>query len=185
MLTQVKEQAIEKMIKAIETLQKDLATLRTGRATPKMLDKVFVNCYGQDTPLNQVSNISTSDARSLVITPWDKSLLADVEQAVLKSDLGFTPNNDGNAIRINVPMLTEERRKELVKMSKKLGEESKISIRNIRRDANNEVKKAEKNGEVPEDMSRRIQDELQKLTDKYISEAESVLANKEKEILEV
>jgi ribosome recycling factor len=185
MLEPVKKQASDKMEKAIQVLKKDLAALRAGRATPALLDKVVVEYYGSEMPVNQLANISTPDPRTLVIQPWDKSALAEIERAILKSDLGLTPSNDGNVIRINLPALTQERRAELVKVVKKTGEEAKVAIRNIRRDANDEIKKLEKNGDISEDESRRGQDEIQKLTDKFIQEADKVVAAKEKEIMEI
>ncbi|BCU82075.1 ribosome-recycling factor [Polycladomyces abyssicola] len=185
MLEPVKKQASDKMEKAIQVLKKDLAALRAGRATPALLDKVVVEYYGSEMPVNQLANISTPDPRTLVIQPWDKSALAEIERAIMKSDLGLTPSNDGNVIRINLPALTQERRAELVKVVKKTGEEAKVAIRNIRRDANDEIKKLEKNGDISEDESRRGQDEIQKLTDKFIQEADKVVAAKEKEIMEI
>lgn len=182
MIEQIKKQAEEKMIKAVQVLRKDLLTLRAGRANPAVLDKVLVSYYGSEMPINQVANISTPDPRSLVIEPWDKSILSDVEKAITKADLGFNPVNDGKLIRINIPPLTEERREELIKVSRKMGEDAKVAIRNIRRDANDELKKAEKSGEVPEDLSRRGQEEIQKLTDRYIQEVDQTIAVKEKEI---
>lgn len=185
MISQIKGQTQEKMEKAIQVLKKDLLTIRAGRANPAMLEKVQVEYYGTTMPINQLANISTPDPRSLVIQPWDKSALNEIERAILKSDLGLTPTNDGNVVRINLPPLTEERRTELVKVARKMGEEAKVAIRNVRRDANDEIKKLEKNGELPEDESRRAQDEIQKLTDRFIKEVDQVIAGKEKEILEV
>lgn len=185
MVNQVKTQAQEKMEKAIQVLKKDLLTLRAGRANPAILDKVLVEYYGSEMPINQMANISTPDPRTLLIQPWDKSALGEIERAILKSELGLTPNNDGNVIRITIPPLTEQRRSELVKVARKMGEETKVAIRNIRRDANDELKKMEKNGEIPEDMSRRGQDEIQKLTDRFIKEADQVISAKEKEIMEI
>jgi ribosome recycling factor len=176
MLEPVKKQATDKMEKAIQVLKKDLAALRAGRATPALLEKVVVEYYGSEMPVNQLANISTPDPRTLVIQPWDKSALAEIERAILKSDLGLTPSNDGNVIRINLPALTQERRAELVKVVKKTGEEAKVAIRNIRRDANDDIKKLEKNGDISEDESRRGQDEIQKLTDKFIQEADKIVA---------
>ena len=173
------------MEKAIQSLKRELASIRAGRATPALLDKVMVECYGSEMPLNQLANISTPEPRLLVVQPWDKSTLGDVERAILKSDLGLTPNNDGNLIRISIPALTEERRAELVKVVKKTGEEAKVAIRNIRRDANDEMKKLEKKGDLSEDESRRGQDEIQKLTDRFIQETDKVIDTKEKEIMEV
>lgn len=185
MTTEIKKQAQTKMDKAIQVLKKDLAAIRAGRANPALLDKVVVEYYGADTPLNQVANISTPDPRSLVVQPWDPSVLADVERAIINSDLGLTPNNDGKVIRITIPMLTEERRNELIKVVKKTGEESKVAIRNIRREANDELKKLGKEGEITEDESRRGQDEIQKMTDRYIKEVDQVIRQKEKEMLEI
>ncbi|MEI0739965.1 ribosome recycling factor [Paenibacillus sp. JTLBN-2024] len=172
------------MEKAISALKRDLATLRAGRAAPALLDRVQVEYYGTMTPLNQLANINTPDSRTLLIQPWDKSSLADIERAILKSDLGLTPANDGNTIRLVIPPLTEERRMELVKMTKKFGEEAKVAIRNIRRDANDDIKKMEKT-DISEDESRRHQDDIQKTTDKFIAEVDKVLVAKEKEIMEV
>ncbi|PZD93354.1 ribosome recycling factor [Paenibacillus sambharensis] len=180
----IKKNAEERMGKAIDALKRDLSTLRAGRATPSMLDRVQVEYYGAMTPVNQLANINTPDSRTLIIQPWDKSSLAAIEKAILKSDLGLTPSNDGAVIRIGIPALTEERRAELVKATKKFGEEAKVAIRNIRRDANDDIKKLEKT-DISEDESRRHQDDIQKTTDRYIAEVDKVLANKEKEIMEV
>lgn len=180
----IKKNAEDRMEKAIGALRRDLSTLRAGKASPALLDRVQVEYYGAITPLNQLANINTPDSRTLMIQPWDKSSVASIEKAILKSDIGLTPSNDGSAIRISVPPLTEERRAELVKQSKKFGEEAKVAIRNIRRDANDDVKKLEKT-DISEDESRRHQDDIQKTTDKYIAEVDKVLAGKEKEIMEV
>lgn len=180
----IKKSAEERMEKAIGALKRDLATFRAGKASPALLDRVQVEYYGAQTPLNQLANINTPDSRTLMIQPWDKSSLGAIEKAILKSDLGLTPSNDGLSIRISVPPLTEERRAELVKNSKKFGEEAKVAIRNIRRDANDDVKKLEKT-DISEDESRRHQDDIQKTTDKFIAEVEKVLSAKEKEIMEV
>jgi len=181
---QVKKNAEERMEKAIGALKRDLTTLRAGRANPALLDRIQVEYYGAMTPVNQLANISTPDSRTLIIQPWDKTSIGAIEKSILKSDLGLTPSNDGGAIRISIPPLTEERRSELVKTTKKFGEEAKVAIRNIRRDANDDVKKMEKT-DISEDESRRHQDDIQKTTDKYIAEVEKVLAAKEKEIMEV
>lgn len=181
---QIIKHAEERMKKAIEALQRDLATLRAGRANPALLDRIQVEYYGAPTPLNQVGTINTPDPRTLVIQPWDKSILGDIEKALMKSDLGLTPSNDGSIIRITVPALTEERRADLVKMTKKFGEEGKVAIRNIRRDANDDIRKMEKT-DISEDESRGYQEDVQKLTDKYVKEVDKVLDNKEKEIMEV
>lgn len=180
----VKKSAEERMEKAIAALRKELAALRAGRATPALLDRVQVEYYGSMTPLNQLASINTPDSRTLIIQPWDKSSLSAIEKAILKSELGLTPSNDGSAIRLGIPPLTEERRSELVKMTKKFGEEAKVATRNIRRDANDDFKKMEKDA-ITEDESRRYQEEIQKMTDKYTAEIDKVLAAKEKEIMEV
>ncbi|MFC7441715.1 ribosome recycling factor [Laceyella putida] len=184
-MNQVKSQAQDKMEKSIQVLKKDLLTLRAGRANPAILDKVTVEYYGSEMPINQTANISAPDPRTLVIQPWDKSVLSEIERAIMKAELGLTPTNDGNVIRITIPALTEERRTELVKVARKMGEEAKIAIRNVRRDANDELKKMEKNGEIPEDTSRRGQEEIQKLTDRFIKEVDQVVGDKEKEIMEI
>ncbi|MBD8497095.1 ribosome recycling factor [Paenibacillus arenosi] len=180
----VKKNAEERMEKAIGALKRELTSLRAGRATPALLDRIQVEYYGAMTPVNQLANLNTPDARTLMIQPWDKSSIGAIEKAILKSDLGLTPANDGQMIRITIPALTEERRLELVKQTKKYGEEAKVAVRNIRRDANDDIKKMEKT-DISEDESRRHQDDVQKLTDKYIVEVDKVLAAKEKEILEV
>lgn len=180
----IKKSAEERMEKAITALKRDFSTLRAGKASSSLLDRIQVEYYGTLTPLNQLANITTPDSRTLLIQPWDKSSLAEIERAILKSDVGLTPSNDGSIIRLMVPMLTEERRVELVKTAKKIAEETKVAIRNIRRDANDSIKKLEK-AEISEDESKRHQEDIQKLTDKYIAESDKVLATKEKEILEV
>ena len=185
MLEDVKKRSAEKMEKAIQVLKRDLASMRAGRATPALLEKVTVSYYGSEMPVNQLASISAPEPRLLVVQPWDKSALPEIERAILKSELGLTPTNDGNVIRIAIPALTEERRAELVKVVKKSGEESKVAIRNVRRDANEEIKKLGKNGEISEDDVRRGQDEIQKLTDRYIREVDEVIAAKEKEIMEI
>lgn len=180
----VKKNAEERMEKAILSLKRDLATLRAGRATPSLLDRIQVEYYGAPTPINQLANISTPDSRTLLIQPWDKTSLSEIERAIMKSDIGLTPANDGSIIRLSIPPLTEERRVELVKLTKKFGEEAKVAIRNIRRDANDDIKKMEKNG-ISEDESRGHQEDIQKTTDKFIAEVDKVLVSKEKEIMEV
>lgn len=180
----IKQSAEERMEKAIGTLKREFATLRAGKASPSLLDRIQVEYYGALTPLNQLANITTPDSRTLFIQPWDKSSLSEIERAIMKSDVGMTPSNDGATIRLTVPMLTEERRVELVKTAKKIAEDAKVAIRNIRRDANDSIKKLEKT-EISEDESKRFQDDIQKLTDKFIAESDKVLAAKEKEILEV
>ena len=180
----IKKDAEDRMEKALASLKRELATLRAGRASPAMLERVSADYYGTPTPINQLGSINTPDSRTLVIQPWDKSALAAIEKAILKSDLGLNPANDGSIIRIVIPPLTEERRKELAKETKKFGEEAKVAIRNIRRDANDHIKRKEKD-EISEDESRKFQDEIQKMTDRHVAEVDKILAAKEKEIMEV
>lgn len=175
----------EKMNKAIDALKRELVTLRAGRANPAILDKIQVEYYGAPTPLNQLASITVPEARLLVIQPFDKTAINDIDRAIQKSDLGLSPSNDGTVIRITIPPLTEERRRDLVKLVKKYGEEAKVAIRNIRRDANDELKKLQKDGELTEDELRRSTDEVQKLTDKEIVKVDEVAQAKEKEIMEV
>ncbi len=169
----------------IEATKKEFHAVRTGRASAGVLDRVVVEYYGNPSPLNQVANVTIPDPRTIVIQPWDKTLLAAIEKAILKSDLGLNPVNDGSIIRLPVPQLTEERRKELVKVVRKEAEEKKVAIRNLRRDVNDKIKSLEKGGKVTEDESKKGLDETQKLTDKYIAEIDKLLTQKEKEILEV
>lgn len=175
----------DKMKKTISVLEGEMKTIRAGRANPAILDKVTVEYYGAPSPLTQIANVSVPDARSILIQPWDAAILGDIEKAILKSDIGITPNNDGKAVRLNFPPLTEERRKELVKGLRKKGEDSKVAIRSIRRDALEDAKAQKKNGEITEDDVKNIEKDIQKLTDKYIQNIDSVIAAKEKEILEV
>ncbi len=174
-----------KMQKTISVLNSEYATVRAGRANPAILDRVTVDYYGVATPLTQIGTVSVPDPRSILIQPWDAGILKEVEKAILASDIGITPNNDGKAIRLNFPPLTEERRKEIVKTIRKKGEDSKVAIRSIRRDAMDGVKADKKNGEITEDDVKNIENDVQKLTDKYIKEIDSVMAAKEKEIMEV
>jgi len=185
MINGIKQEAETKMQKSLEALRRDLASIRTGKANPALLDKVMVDYYGTATPINQLANISAPEARMLVVQPWDKSVVPNVEKAILKSDLGLNPSSDGTVIRLVIPQLTQESRKELVKRVKKKAEEAKVAIRNIRRDANEAMKAAEKNKEISEDENKNAQDDIQKLTDKYIAELEKILENKENEIMEV
>lgn len=175
----------EKMNKAIEALKRELVTLRAGRANPAILDKIQVEYYGALTPLNQLASITVPEARLLVIQPYDKTAINDIDRAIQKSDLGLSPSNDGTVIRIMIPPLTEERRRDLVKLVKKYAEEAKVAIRNIRRDTNDDLKKLQKDGELTEDELRRSTDEVQKLTDKEIVKIDEVATAKEKEIMEV
>lgn len=172
-----------KMKKTIDSLQKDLSRIRTGRATPSILDGIRVECYGTLTPLSQVAAIAVPDPKSITISPWDKNLISDIEKAIQTSDIGLNPIKDKNLIRLPIPPLTEERRKELVKQCSKICEDSKISLRNIRRDINELIKKSEKNKEVTEDESRKEQDNVQKATDKYVKQVDDILKNKENEIM--
>lgn len=185
MLKDVFKEAERKMNAVIDATKREFATIRTGRATPSLLDRISVEYYGTETPLNQLANISVPEPRMLMVQPWDKSAVKAIEKAILASDLGLTPNSDGNVIRIAIPPLTEERRKELVKIVRKEAEEKRVAVRNVRRDANEEVKALEKSGEISEDESRRAQDDIQELTNKYISKIDELLAAKETEILEV
>ena len=175
----------EKMTKTISVLESDLGTLRAGRANPKMLDRVEVECYGSMCPVAQVANISIPEPRVIAITPWDKSTLKDIEKAILKSDLGMNPSNDGSIIRLIIPELTEETRKDLVKKVKKIGEDSKIAIRSIRRDANDKIKTMKKNNEITEDDAKSGEDDVQKITDKFVKEIDKMIAAKEKEIMSI
>jgi len=184
-IKEIISEAEERMKKAIDVLRKDFASLRAGRATPALLDKILVDYYGVPTPINQMANISVPEPRLLVIQPWDKGVISTIEKAILKSDLGLTPNSDGNVIRLSIPQLTQERRTELVKVCKKKAEEARVAIRNIRRDANDQLKDFEKEGEISEDDTRRGQDEVQKLTDKCVKDVDQVLERKEQEIMEV
>jgi len=183
--TQVMNETKERMEKAIGAYQRELATVRAGRANPSLLDKVTVEYYGAQTPLNQIASITVPEARMLLITPYDKTALGDIEKAIQKADLGITPSNDGNIIRITIPPLTEERRKELAKLVKKYSEDAKVAVRNIRRDANDDLKKLEKNGEMTEDELRSSTEDVQKLTDEYVSKIDEITKDKEKEIMEV
>ncbi|MDD2585225.1 MAG: ribosome recycling factor [Syntrophomonadaceae bacterium] len=185
MVNDIIADAEDKMKKSIDFFTKDLATLRAGRANPAMVDKMMVDYYGEPTPLNQLANITVPEARLLVIQPWDKSSIPNIEKAILKSDLGVNPTNDGNVIRIAIPQLTEERRKDLVKVVKKKGEEGKVAIRNIRREANDMLKSSEKEKLFSEDEGKRGMDSIQKVTDKYIKDIDLILQAKEKDILEV
>ncbi len=170
------------MQKAIESTQRNFNTIRTGRANASLLDRVMVEYYGTPTSLKSLANINTPDASTITIQPYDKGSLNLIEKAIQMSDIGLTPNNDGQLIRLNIPPLTSERRKELVKMAGKMAEEGKVSVRNIRRDAVDSVRKQEKNSELSEDEAKDLQDKIQKLTDKYIAKVDELLAEKEKDI---
>lgn len=175
----------ERMTKAIEALRRDYNRLRTGRASPSLLDGIRANYYGTPTPLTQMASLAVPEPRLIVVQPWDKTALGDIEKAILKSDLGLTPMNDGKLIRIVIPPLTEERRRELVKVARKMAEETKVAVRNIRREANEMLKDLKQEKEITEDDLFRSQQEVQEQTDKFISQVDSVCAAKEKEILEI
>ena len=185
MIKEIIGEAEERMKKALEVLRKDFASLRAGRATPALLDRVLVDYYGVPTPINQMANVSVPEPRLLVIQPWDKSVISVIEKAIMKSDLGITPNNDGTVIRLAIPQLNQERRNELVKVVKKKAEETRVAIRNVRRDANEHLKVFEKEKEISEDDNKRAQEEVQKLTDKLIKEVDQIVDHKEQEIREV
>ena len=174
-----------RMDKTIANIQNDLATLRAGRANPKILDKITVDYYGTPTALNQVGNISSPEPRLLVISPWETKMISPIEKAIQKSDLGLNPSNDGKIIRLVFPELNEERRKDLTKVASKGAEEAKVAIRNIRRDAVEQVKKMKKNSEITEDDQKDAEEKIQKMTDKAIKDVEAIYAKKEKEIMEV
>ena len=185
MLDAIYAETEDRMDKVISAFQRELASLRAGRATPALLDRIEVDYYGAMTPLNQLAGVTAPESRLLVIQPWDKQALGDIEKAIMKSDLGLMPTNDGNVIRLSIPQLTEERRKDLVKFVRKKGEESKVGIRNVRRDANDDIKQLEKSNDISEDERRRSQDKIQELTDKKILEVDAVIAVKEQEMMEV
>ncbi|MCI8562237.1 MAG: ribosome recycling factor [Lachnospiraceae bacterium] len=175
----------EKMEKSVDSLASEYSTIRAGRANPHILDKISVDYYGQPSSLQSVANISVAEARTLMIQPWEASLIKEIEKAILTADLGLTPNNDGKVIRLTFPELTEERRKELVKDVKKKGEGAKVAIRNIRRDANDMIKKQQKANEISEDEQKDAESEIQKLTDQYVSQVDQMIEEKSKEIMTV
>jgi ribosome recycling factor len=177
--------AENRMKKTIEALRQELVKIRTGKASPALLDGLRVEYYGAQVPLNQVASVSTPEVRLLVIQPWDKSMISKIEREIQKSDLGLNPVNDGTFIRLAIPTLTEERRKELVKLVRKYAEDSRVAVRNIRRDANEHLKREEKEGKLPEDEAKKLQSRNQELTDKSIKSIDEILEKKEKEIMEV
>ncbi len=187
MVNETRKKADEKMSKAHEVLRKEFAGLRTGRASLGILDGITVDYYGTPTPLNQAANLSVPDPRLITIQPWEAKMLGEIEKAILKSDLGLTPTNDGKIIRLSFPPLTEERRQQIVKRAKKLAEDARVAVRNVRRDINDEIKKKSKDKEahVSEDETKKLQDEIQKTTDGYIKKIDDLLAHKEKEIMTV
>jgi len=185
LIDELLEDARERMAKSVESSRGELATVRTGRASPHLLDRISVDYYGSQTPLKQLANVSTSDARLLTVTPFDKSAIGAIEKAILDSDVGLTPNNDGNVIRLQIPELTEERRREMVKVVHGVAEEGRVAIRNVRRDTMQDLRELKKEGEAGEDDERRAEATLQKQTDEAISQIDALLKGKEEEILEV
>ncbi|HWR57518.1 MAG TPA: ribosome recycling factor [Thermodesulfovibrionales bacterium] len=182
---ELKSKTIERMEGAIEALKKEFGSVRTGRASLALLEGITVDYYGTLTPLQQLASLSVPESRQIAIQPWEQRIISEIEKAIMKSDLGLTPSNDGRLIRINIPPLTEERRKQLVKVVRKKAEEAKVSIRNIRRDSNEELKKIEKEKHLSEDDVKKAHEEIQKLTDSHIEKIEEVLKHKENEIMEV
>ncbi|MCL5037321.1 MAG: ribosome recycling factor [Chloroflexi bacterium] len=174
-----------RMKKTIEVLHKDFSVIRTGRATPALLDRITVDVYGQSMPIKQLATVSVPDPRTLLIQPWDRGVSGEIEKAIQKSELGINPMNDGKVIRLAIPQLTEERRKDLVKMVRKKGEEAKVSMRNIRRDSLEDLKKMEKSSEISEDEQKRGQEKIQKITDSHIEEIDKAVSSKEVEIMEI
>lgn len=185
MLSELKNKVREKMDQVLEHLRRDLAGVRTGRASLALLDSLQVSYYGSPTPLKQVAALAVPDSRLITIQPWEVSLIPEIEKAITTSNLGLNPTNDGKLIRLNIPSLTEERRKELVKQVKKIGEDTKVRIRNVRRDTNEEIKKFLKDSKISEDDQRKGQDEIQKTTDQYITKIDEMIKKKEAEVLEV
>lgn len=185
MINEIKQESEKRMKRSIESLKVDMTKIRTGRANAGILDHVQVDYYGTITALSQVANITVSDSRTLVVTPWEKSMVAAIEKAILTSDLGLNPSTAGSAIRVPMPPLTEERRKELIKVVRNEGEQCRVSIRNIRRDANSQLKDLVKDKSISEDDERRAADVIQKLTDKYVAEVDSVLVEKEKDLMQI
>jgi len=184
-IKEVLKEIEDKMKKSVVALEKELSGLRAGRATPALLEKITVEYYGVPSPIHQVASISVPEPRSLVIQPWDKSMIKHIEKAIQKSDLGITPMSDGIVVRLTIPPLTQERRNELVKVARKKAEEGRVAVRNLRRDGNDMVKALEKSGDVSEDQAKKGQEDVQKLTDRYIKEVDEVISAKEAEIMEV
>ena len=185
MISDLKKNTESRMSKSVDSLTESLQSIRAGRANTSLLDKIYVDYYGQQSPLNQVASLSAPEARLLAIQPWDATLIPEIEKAIQKSDLGITPSNDGKVIRLVIPQLTEERRKDLTKLVGKYAEEAKVSVRNIRRDAMEDIKKAEKAKEISEDDRKTYEEDIQKLTDKYINDIDGVAEEKEKELMEI
>jgi ribosome recycling factor len=185
MIEDIKKDASKRMAKSIEALKDEFSKIRTGRAHVSLLDHVRVEYYGNEVPLNQAATVSVVDARTLSVQPWEKSMVPAIEKAIMSSDLGLNPATSGTVIRVPLPMLTEERRKEMIKIVRHEAESSRVAIRNIRRDSNNDIKELLKEKEVTEDEARRGEDDIQKLTDKYVGEVEQLLAAKEKDLMEI
>jgi len=184
-LKEAEKDAQERMQQAIGVLKKELGTIRTGRATPALLDGVTVEYYGSPTPVTQVASVAIPESRSMVIQPWDPTITGEIEKAILRANLGLTPTNDGKVIRIAIPALTEERRRDLVKVARKYGEEQRVALRNVRREVNEQIKRLERDGKVPEDDARRATERVQKLTDEFTAQVNQILEKKEKEVMEV
>ena len=185
MIDDLKKESADRMVKSVDSLKQELTKLRTGRAHASLLDHLMVGYYGSDVPLNQVASVGIADARTLLVTPWEKNLIGPIEKAILKSDLGLNPASAGTTIRVPLPALTEERRRDLVKVVRHEGEGAKVAIRNIRRDANNQLKTLLKDKKITEDAERQAQDEIQKLTDRYIQTVDKALTAKEAELMEI
>jgi ribosome recycling factor len=185
MLNEIYDHTKEQMAKSIDALKRDFSTLRTGKVTTHIVDHIKVNYYGTPTALNQVGNVIAMDATTISITPWEKTMLAPIEKAIQKADIGVNPNNDGDFIKLFFPAMTMEQRKSIVKQAKAMSEKAKIAVRNVRKDSNNDIKDYEKEKDISEDESRKGQSEIQKITDKYVANIESVLASKEADILKV
>ncbi|TCT22316.1 ribosome recycling factor [Thiobaca trueperi] len=185
MIDDIKKDAGERMGKSVESLSHELAKIRTGRAHPSLLDHIMVSYYGQDVPIRQVANINAEDARTLAVTPWERNMVQAVEKAIMQSDLGLNPNTAGTVIRVPMPALTEERRRDLIKVARNEAEQARVAVRNIRRDANHDLKELVKEKEISEDDERRGQEIVQKLTDQYIKEIDAVLAEKEQDLMSI
>ena len=185
MIDDLKKEATARMAKSLDSLKQELTKLRTGRAHAGLLDHVTVSYYGSEVPLNQVASVGVADARTLLVTPWEKSMVGPIEKAILKSDLGLNPASAGTTIRVPLPPLTEERRRDLVKIVRQEGEGAKVAVRNIRRDANNQLKSLLKDKKITEDAERQTQDDIQKLTDRHVQEVDKLLAAKEAELMEI
>lgn len=185
MIDDIKKDAGERMGKSVESLSHELAKIRTGRAHPSLLDHIMVSYYGQDVPIRQVANVNAEDARTLAVTPWERNMVQAVEKAIMQSDLGLNPNTAGTVIRVPMPALTEERRRDLIKVARNEAEQARVAVRNIRRDANHDLKELVKEKEISEDDERRGQEIVQKLTDQYIKEIDAVLTEKEQDLMSI